>query len=131
MTGFFLIAAAIAGQSFAELAKGKAMACHDPNLEIFAQRVKRINSCASNTASTLYVGMDLSFDRAAIRKKAKPAKKGRGWLFLALSAPLVAFGLVTLHNSGVDLGAVLADPITPLFSIARTAMAYAGLPGII
>lgn len=105
------------------------MSCHDPNLEVFAQRVQRINNREANTASTLYVGMDLAFDRAAIRKKAKPAKKGRGWLVLAMLAPLVSYGAVTMQRAGVDMAGLMSDPITPLFTVAK--MAMAGLPGLI
>lgn len=105
------------------------MSAHDPNLELFSARVKRIRDQAPNTASTLYVGLDLSFDKAAIRKRAKPKRKGRGWLLGAMAAPLVAFSVLSLRDSGVTMAGVMADPVSAILGFARFAGSMLGFSG--
>jgi hypothetical protein len=107
------------------------MSCHDPNLDTFAARVKRIEANATNTCSTLYVGMDLTFDGAAIRKKAKPRKSGKGWMVLALAAPLVPWLAVQARDQGFSVAGLLADPMGPLFQVVRNAANTVGLSGLI
>lgn len=107
------------------------MSAHDPNLDIFAQRVKRIRACAPNTSSTLYVGMDLTFDKAAVRKRVAPKRKGRGWLYLALLAPLLGWVTISMRDSGVSIAGFATDPVTSGLIVMRTLAAMVGLQGVV